>query len=103
MRRVGNYAIGQLLVATINACCAYVVMKIVGLPYAAVLAVVVGFLGLIPLVGATAGAVIVALVALLSQPTSALVMLGYFLVYQQVENYFIAPKVMQRTLSLIHI
>ena len=100
MRRVGNYAIGQLLVATINACCAYVVMKIVGLPYAAVLAVVVGFLGLIPLVGATAGAVIVALVALLSNPTSALVMLGYFLVYQQVENYFIAPKVMQRTVSV---
>lgn len=100
MRRVGHYAIGQLLVATINACCAYVVMKILGIPYTAVLAVIVGFLGLIPLVGATAGAVIVAAVALLTNPTWAIIMLGYFLVYQQIENYFIAPKIMQRTVSV---
>ena len=100
MRRVGSDAIGQVLVATINACCSYVVMKIVGIPDAAVLAVVVGALGLIPLVGATAGAVIVGLVALLSDPMRAVIMLVYFLLYQQAENYYIAPKVMQRTVAV---
>ena len=100
MRRVGSYAIGQVLVATINACCSYVVMKIVGVPYTAVLAVVVGLLGLIPLVGATAGAVIVGVVALLSDPMRAVIMLVYFLLYQQMENYLIAPKVMQRTVAV---
>ncbi len=100
MSRVGNYAIGQLLVATINACCSFVVMKIVDVPYAAVLAVVVGFLGLIPLVGATAGAVIVALVALVSDPSKAIIMLVYFLVYQQFENYVILPRIMARTVSV---
>lgn len=100
MRRVGGYAIGQLLVATINACLSYVVMKIVGVPYAAVLAVVVGFLGLIPLVGATLGAAVVALVALTNDPRDAIVMLAWFLVYQQLENYLVAPKVMQRTVAV---
>jgi len=100
MRRVGSYAIGQLLVATINACCSYVMMKIVGIPYAAVLAVVVGLLGLIPMVGATLGALVVALVALFGDPVRAIIALTYFLIYQQVENYFISPRIMQRTVSV---
>ena len=57
MRRVGCYAIGQVAVAAINALCAWIMMTIVGIPYAAVLAVAVGFLGLVPMVGATLGAV----------------------------------------------
>jgi predicted PurR-regulated permease PerM len=100
MRRVGSYAIGQVLVATINACCSYVMMKIVGIPYAAVLAVVVGSLGLIPMVGATLGALVVALVALFVDPTKAVIALVYFVVYQQIENYVVAPRMMRRTVSV---
>ncbi|PID96937.1 MAG: AI-2E family transporter [Actinomycetales bacterium] len=100
MRRVGAYAIGQLIVATTNALCAYVMMKILDIPYAAVLAVAVGTLGLIPMVGATLGAVIVALVALSQGVLAAVIVLGYFVVYQQIENYLIAPRVMQRTVSV---
>ena len=55
MRRVGSYAIGQVAVAAINATASWIMMTIVGIPYAAVLAVAVGFLGLIPMVGATLG------------------------------------------------
>ncbi len=55
MRRVGSYAIGQVVVAAVNAFCAWIMMSIVGIPYAAVLAVAVGFLGLVPMVGATLG------------------------------------------------
>lgn len=100
MRRVGGYALGQILVASINAFCSWIMMMILNIPYAIVLAVVVGILGLIPLVGATLGAVIVALVALFQTPTLALVVIGYFLIYQQVENYLVVPKVMQRTVSV---
>jgi predicted PurR-regulated permease PerM len=100
MRRTGSYAIGQVAVASINAVCSWIMMTVVGIPYAAVLAVVVGFLGLIPMVGATLGAVLVALVALFDEPRKAIIVAIYYIVYQQIENYVVVPRVMQRTVSV---
>ena len=100
MRRVGSYAIGQVAVATINAICSWVMMSIVGIRYAAVLAIVVGLLGLVPMVGASLGAAIVCTVALFDEPKKAVVALIYYVVYQQLENYVVAPKIMQRTVSV---
>ncbi|RKT77369.1 putative PurR-regulated permease PerM [Terracoccus luteus] len=100
MRRVGSYAIGQVCVAAINACCAYLMMSWLDLRFAAVLAVTVGFLGLVPMVGATLGAVVVAVVAFFDQPEKALVVIVYFIVYQQIENYMVMPRIMQRTVSV---
>ena len=100
MRRVGSYAIGQVAVAAVNAICSWIMMTIIGIPYAAVLAVVVGFLGIIPMVGATLGAVLVVLVGFFTEPRLAIIAGAYYIVYQQVENYVIAPKVMQRTVSV---
>ena len=99
-RRVGGYFIGQLTVATLNGVLSYVLMKILDLPYAAVLAVTVGLLGLVPMVGATIGAIVVLLVALFSSTTDAIVVGIYYVVYQQVENYLIAPRIMSRTVSV---
>ncbi len=100
MRRVGSYAIGQVTVATINALCAWVMMSLLDIPFAAVLAVVVGLLGLIPMVGATLGAAIVALVAFFDEPKKALIVIVYFIVYQQLENYAVMPQIMQRTVAV---
>ncbi len=100
MRRVGSYAIGQVVVATVNAFCAWIMMSIVGIRYAAVLAVAVGFLGLVPMVGATLGAVLVASVAVFDDPKKAVIAIIYFIVYQQTENYLVAPRIMQRTVSV---
>jgi predicted PurR-regulated permease PerM len=100
MRRTGSYAIGQVAVATINAVCSWVMMTIVGIPYAAVLAVTVGFLGLIPMVGAIIGAGVVCVVGLFDEPRKAVIALVYYVVYQQVENYVVAPRIMQRTVSV---
>ncbi|HYO20620.1 MAG TPA: AI-2E family transporter [Dermatophilaceae bacterium] len=100
MRRVGGYAIGQVAVATINALASWIMMSIVGIKYAAVLAVVVGVLGLIPMVGASLGAAVVCLVALFDDPQKAVIALIYYVIYQQVENYVIAPRIMQRTISV---
>ena len=73
---------------------------VVGIPYAAVLAVTVGFLGLVPMVGATLGASLVSLVAFFDEPKKALIAIIYYVVYQQLENYVLAPRVMQRTVSV---
>ena len=100
MRRVGSYAIGQVSIATLNAILSFVMMSLVGIPYAAVLAVSVGLLGLIPLVGATLGAVLVCLVAFFDEPQKAVIAGVYYLVYQQLENYLVAPRIMQRTVSV---
>ncbi|MGG5258361.1 AI-2E family transporter [Phycicoccus avicenniae] len=100
MRRVGSYAIGQVAIATLNACMSWLVMTILGVPYAAVLAVSVGLLGLVPMVGATLGASLVCVVAFFDEPRTALILLVYYVVYQQIENYVIAPRVMQRTVSV---
>lgn len=100
MRRTGSYAIGQVAIASINAILSYVMMLLLGIPYAAVLAVLVGFLGLVPMVGATLGAALVCLVAFFDEPRIALFAAIYYLIYQQVENYVIAPKIMQRTVSV---
>ncbi len=100
MRRVGSYAIGQVAVATINAVCSWIMMSIVGIRYAAVLAVLVGFLGLVPMVGASLGAAVVSLVALFDDPQKAVIALIYYVVYQQLENYVVAPRIMQHTISV---
>ena len=100
MRRTGSYAIGQVVIATLNAVLSWVMMRIVGIPYAAVLAVTVGLLGLIPMIGATLGAAVVCLVAFFDEPRKALIALVYYLVYQQLENYVVAPRVMQHTVSV---
>ncbi|NYG06016.1 putative PurR-regulated permease PerM [Phycicoccus badiiscoriae] len=100
MRRTGSYAIGQVAVATVNAFCSWIMMSIVGIQYAAVLAVAVGFLGLIPMVGATSGATLVCLVAVFDEPRKAVIAAVYYIVYQQVENYVVMPRIMAHTVSV---
>jgi predicted PurR-regulated permease PerM len=99
-RRVGGYVIGQVAIASTNAICSYILLRILGLPYPEALAVTVGILGLVPMIGASLGAVVVILVALFSSFTTALIALAYYVIYQQVENYLIAPRVMHRTIAV---
>jgi predicted PurR-regulated permease PerM len=65
-----------------------------------VLAVAVGLLGLVPMVGATLGAVLVVVVALFTSTTAAIILGVYYVVYQQIENYVISPRVMQKTVAV---
>ncbi len=99
-RRVGSYAIGQVAIASVNALMSFIMMSIVGIPYPAVLAVAVGFLGLVPMVGAGLGAVVVCTAAVFDEPHKAVIALIYYVVYQQIENYLIVPRMMQRTVSV---
>jgi predicted PurR-regulated permease PerM len=99
-RAVSNYITGNLLISLIAGVTVYIVMLILGMPYAITLALVVAVLDLIPLVGATLGAIIVILVALFINPVWALILLIYFLVYQQIENNFLQPLIYGRSVHL---
>jgi predicted PurR-regulated permease PerM len=99
-RRVGGYVIGQISIATINGLASFIMMTIVGVPYPAVLAVAVGVLGLIPMVGASLGALLVVTVAAFHSWPATIAVAAYYLIYQQVENYVIVPRVMKRTVAV---
>jgi predicted PurR-regulated permease PerM len=100
IRRIGGYVAGQVAVATINAVCTFILLSILDVPYSLVLAITVGILGIIPLVGATLGAIIVVLVGLFQSWQVGAILAVYYLIYQQVENYLIAPRIMSRTVSV---
>ena len=100
-RAVGNYVAGALAQATIAALTAYIVLEILGVPFAAPLALIIFFLDLIPLVGATIGAVIVGVVTLFQDfPTATIVWAAYSILYQQLENNLIQPQIQRRAVEI---
>jgi predicted PurR-regulated permease PerM len=99
-RAVVGYMTGNLLISVIAAALTYVVFWILGVPYRGVVALFVGFADLIPLVGATLGAVVAIIVALLHSLIAAIVVLVFFILYQQFENHVLQPVIMSRTVQL---
>ena len=98
---VGNYVAGALLQATIAGVLAWIMLMVLGVPYALPLAVVVFLLDLVPLVGATLGAIIVGVVTLFSDfPIDTIVWVIFSVVYQQVENTVIQPRIQARAVAV---
>ena len=98
---VGNYVAGALLQATVAGVLGWVVLSILGVPYALPLAVVVFLLDLVPLVGATLGAIIVGVVTLFSDfPTDTIIWVIFSVIYQQVENTVIQPRIQARAVAV---
>jgi predicted PurR-regulated permease PerM len=98
---IGNYVGGVLLQATIAATLAFIVLTILGAPFAGALALVIFFFDLIPVVGATIAAVIVAIVMLfVNFPVGLIVWVIWAIVYQQVENYVIQPQIQRRAVAV---
>lgn len=97
---VTGYVNGQLLIAFLAGVTSLFVMLLLGIPFALPLAGVVGLFGLIPLIGATLGSVVVIAVAAFQGLPTAIAMLVFFLVYQQIENNVIQPFVQSRTLDV---
>jgi len=99
-RTVGGYVSGNLFISVIAGFSVTIVLLVAGVPFALALGLLVAILDLIPLAGATLGAIIVTLVALTHSLTAALVVLGFFIVYQQLENHLLQPIVYGRTVQL---
>ncbi|MEH1101979.1 AI-2E family transporter [Micromonospora sp. CPCC 205561] len=98
--KVGAYMVGAISIAVLAGASTFVFALIVGLPYPFALAVVVAVTDLIPQIGATLGAVIVSLVGFATSLPVGIACAVFFLVYQQVENYLIYPKIMRRSVSV---
>jgi predicted PurR-regulated permease PerM len=99
-RVVKGYVNGQVVLAAIAAALLLPALLILHVSYPVALMVVVFICGLIPLVGHTIGAVIVSTVALFYSPWSALLILLYYILYQQIENYIIQPRVQANSTNM---
>jgi predicted PurR-regulated permease PerM len=98
---VGNYVAGALAQATIAGITTFIVLTILGVPFAAPLAVVVFFFDLVPLVGATIAAVVVGIVTVFVHfPTATIVWVVWAIIYQQIENNVIQPQIQKRALDI---
>jgi predicted PurR-regulated permease PerM len=95
LRGVGGYVSGAFVVALTAGVTSLVFLFVVGLgEYAVALAFLVALFDLVPLIGATIGAVIVSAIGLAEDPTIGIACAIFYVVYQQVENYVIYPRVM---------
>jgi predicted PurR-regulated permease PerM len=102
IEKTGGYFYSRLLLATINGGLFYVMLRILGVPGAAALAFFEGAVAaFIPIVGTYIAAVVPLAIAFITVgATDAFVLLIYVLIYQQVENYLISPKIQGRTMQL---
>jgi predicted PurR-regulated permease PerM len=99
--RVGGYVSGQFTVAITAGFCCFVFLEIVGLrDYAVALAIVVVFTDFIPMVGGLIGCVIITMVGLTDGIWTGVACLAYGVIYQQVENYVVAPRIMRRAVDI---
>ncbi|HEX8104974.1 MAG TPA: AI-2E family transporter [Solirubrobacteraceae bacterium] len=100
-RSVGGYVAGAFTIATVCALVTYTTLTALGVPFAVPLAVMAGFLDLIPLVGATLAAIIVALVTLLGDfPQDTIIWIVVAILYQQLETNVLQPQIYRRTVDL---
>ena len=102
---ISGYIGGQMLIAVIAGLAAMLFMSLLGVDNALALAGIVTLCALIPLIGAFLGAFIVVVMTLLVDINSALILLIYFIIYQQVENATIQPWIQgqQTNLSVLQV
>ena len=100
IERIGIFVGGQATVALIAAIYILLVGFIIRMPYTTALALLVFFCGLIPLIGHILGLSIVTLMALTKSPTTAIIAFLAYVLYIQVENYVIMPRIMRKSLSI---
>ncbi|MET8373357.1 AI-2E family transporter [Micromonospora profundi] len=99
-RTITGYLTGNLLISVICGALTFVVLTVLGVPFAGVIALLVAVTDLIPLVGATLGAVIATGAGFLHSPTAGIIVLVFFVVYQQVENHLLQPLILSRAVRL---
>jgi predicted PurR-regulated permease PerM len=98
--RVGRYVLGNLITSTVAGVSAGVFLWVFGVPHAGALGLFVALTDLIPLVGATIGAVVCIAVAFTVSLGTGAVVVGWFVVYQQFENFVLVPRVMRHAVDV---
>jgi predicted PurR-regulated permease PerM len=98
---VANYTLGNIVISVLATVATWVVLSILGVPYALSLGFVVGFFDLIPLVGATLGAIVVAFAtSTVDFPTATIVWIAFIIVWQRFEDYVVQPLVYGKALRV---
>lgn len=97
---VSGYMIGNLIISVCAGVAAFAILMILGVPSPVVLALWVAFADLIPLIGATLGAIVAVVAAFLVSPTAGIVAIVFFVLYQQFENSVLQIVVMARTVKV---
>jgi predicted PurR-regulated permease PerM len=99
--KTGGYLYSRLILAGLSTGFHWIALQIVGVPYPLALALWVGVVSqFIPVIGTYIAGALAVGVAFLNDPVDGVIILGFVVVYQQVENYFFAPRVTAQTLSL---
>ncbi len=99
--KTGGYFYSRALLAGVAATVGWATFRIIGVPFALALALWLGLLSqFVPVVGTYIGGVLPLLIALLESPAKAIAVLVFIIVYQQVENYLLAPRITERTMAL---
>jgi predicted PurR-regulated permease PerM len=100
--KVGGYMIGNIIISIVAGVFSYLAFRLLGVRFAVPLAVLVAVFDMVPMIGATLGAVVVVAVALFTSPLwpTTVSVAAFFVVYQQLENYLIAPRVLRSTVEI---
>jgi predicted PurR-regulated permease PerM len=99
-KTITGYISGNLLISVICGGLTYAVLVSLGVPFSGLIALFVGIADLIPLVGATLGAVVAALAAFLHSVPAGIIAISFFILYQQLENHLLQPLIFSRTVKL---
>jgi predicted PurR-regulated permease PerM len=99
-KTVTGYISGNLLISVICGLLTWVVLTLTGVPFAGLIALFVGLADLIPLIGATLGAVVGVIAAFGQSVTVGIIVVVFFVVYQQLENHLLQPLIFARTVQL---
>ena len=99
--KTGGYIYSRLLLATISAIASWIGFSLIGVPSPLALAVWLGVVSqFVPVIGTYIGGALPLLITLLDNPPASIGVLIFLLVYQQVENYLLAPRVTARTMAI---
>ena len=100
-KAVANYMLGNIIISVLATVATWIVLTILGVPYALSLGFVVGFFDLIPLVGATLGAIVVGVATVgVDFPTATIVWVAFIIVWQRFEDYVVQPVVYGKALRV---
>jgi predicted PurR-regulated permease PerM len=99
-RTVGGYVTGNLLISLVAGVTSTVMLLVLGVPYAVALGLLVAILDLVPLAGATIAAIIVCSIGFIHSLAAGIILIVFFILYQQLENHVLQPLVYSRTVRL---
>lgn len=98
---VASYVLGNIIISVLATLMTWIVLSVLGVPYALSLGIVVGFFDLLPLVGATLGAIVVALATVtVDFPVATIIWIAFIIVWQRIEDYVVQPVVYGRALHV---